>query len=84
MHSCQCEHVAHLDYDKRPQPLTPNGNPSHKYGARFHDSYLGGVETPYGKFVVCKDCARDCLAEYVEPGVIRVAGKIKLAPPQVN
>lgn len=82
MHSCQCEHVAHTEREKRPQPLTPNGNVSHAYGARFHDNYLGGVETPFGVYVVCKDCARDCMAEYT--GIIAVAGTIKRTPRQVN
>jgi hypothetical protein len=54
--ACECEHVAHLDGAKR----TPNGNPGHDYGARFAPGYLTEIQTTYGKFRVCRDCATDC------------------------
>lgn len=59
MKPCQCEHIAHFHEEKK---LTPNGNPGHEYGQMFAESYLVDKGTPYGKFIVCKDCASDCLA----------------------
>jgi hypothetical protein len=56
IHSCLCEHIAHSDRNER----TPNGNPGHTYGARYHPTFLVNVKTPYGTFLVCKDCAKDC------------------------
>jgi hypothetical protein len=56
--SCECEHKSHFDKNK----LTPNQNPAHLYGVKFSTNYLRKVETLYGSFVVCKDCAEDCLA----------------------
>lgn len=53
---CQCEHACHFDSSQR----SPNGNPSHKYGIAFHDSYMLYVSTTYGTFYVCRDCAEDC------------------------
>lgn len=54
MKNCQCEHISHLDKNEK----TPNGNPGHKYGAKFYD--LRSVKTPYGIFHVCADCENDC------------------------
>lgn len=54
---CECEHAAHFERDKR----TPNGNPGHKWGAKFATRVP--VKTPYGTFHVCVDCASDCLAK---------------------
>ena len=65
---CQCEHAAHFLEHERvqrvPAPLTPNGNPGHRYGQDFSDLFIVGVRTPYGTFSVCKDCARDCYQDY--------------------
>lgn len=63
---CQCEHIAHTNRDRLPRPTTPNGNPGHGYGVKFREHYLGKVDTPLGTFVVCKDCAEDCLADFVK------------------
>lgn len=49
-----------MDREKR----TPNGNPGHKYGVRFHELAVVNVKTPYGTFRVCRDCADDCLASH--------------------
>jgi len=62
--ACKCEHEAHFDRKKR----TPDGNPTHKYGMRYAMSYLRRVQTPYGIFTVCRDCAEDCYAFTVWPG----------------
>jgi len=51
---CECEHIAHCEKNER----TPNGNPGHDYGASF--AQLEAVQTWYGAFFVCKDCAEDC------------------------
>ena len=58
---CQCEHCCHF-HDKG-RKLSPNGNPSHRYGIRFHTLYLVTVKTDRGAFTVCKDCAEDCHAD---------------------
>lgn len=58
MTRCECEHLAHLEKGI----ITPNGNPGHKYGATFSQLHMQVVETPYGSFYVCSDCAHDCLA----------------------
>jgi len=55
---CECEHIAHFADEKR---KTPNGNPGHVYGQPFVETSLVNKGTPYGKFLVCKDCASDCL-----------------------
>ncbi len=57
---CQCEHIAHMPGSNK---RTPAGNPGHHYNVCFHESFLVNVHTPYGDFLVCKDCAKDCLAE---------------------
>lgn len=54
--ACQCEHEAHLDKAK----LTPNGNPGHRYWQSFRLKQLVEVQTTYGTFRVCPDCAEDC------------------------
>jgi hypothetical protein len=56
--SCECEHVSHFDKKKR----SPAGNPNHRYGTKFAESFITPVKTPYGTFHVCDDCAKDCLA----------------------
>lgn len=55
LRSCQCEHEAHFA-----RVFTPNGNPGHRYGSGFAETYLETVETEYGRFEVCRDCAHDC------------------------
>lgn len=63
MSGCECENIAHFhDEGKK---LTPNGNPSHKYGVQFARHYLEDVQTPNGRFRVCRDCERDCMANRV-------------------
>jgi hypothetical protein len=52
---CECEHESHFG-----ESYTPNGNPGHSYGARFSENFLRKVQTPYGQFTVCTDCANDC------------------------
>ena len=59
--SCECEHAAHFDSDKR----TPNGNPAHRFAVRFHSLALTKVKTPYGTFNVCPDCQKDCFKEHI-------------------
>lgn len=61
MMECECEHAAHFPEDKK---LTLNGNPGHKYGAKFSPDYIVPVKTPYGIFRVCKDCANDCYQHF--------------------
>lgn len=57
---CQCEHRCHESSGKRtvPAPLSPAGNPGHRYGAKFYD--VQPVITTYGKFNLCRDCREDC------------------------
>lgn len=55
-HSCECEHIAHMDRDRH----TPNGNPSHRYGVEFNAELLQLASTERGHFWVCPDCAGDC------------------------
>lgn len=52
---CECEHESHFCYAN-----TPNGNPAHKYGVYYAQSFITPVKTPFGTFNVCKDCAEDC------------------------
>ena len=61
MKTCECEHVGHTE----PGEHTPNGNPGHKYLAKYHDSYVKRVKTPYGVFQLCRDCAEDCYHTYI-------------------
>ena len=56
---CQCEHIAHFVHEE----LTPNGNPGHKHGTRVYT--LIPIKTEYGIFMVCEDCAQDCLLDYL-------------------
>jgi len=56
-HRCQCEHIAHFDTTKQ----TPNGNPAHPYEINYFESYLTRINTNYGTYLVCKDCAKDCM-----------------------
>jgi hypothetical protein len=51
---CQCEHEAHFDPVKR----TPDGNPGHRYGARFTGYFMVQVRSER----LCPDCAADCRA----------------------
>ena len=60
---CECENLAHMKSELR----TPHGNPGHKYGQEFF--IVVGVVTPYGTFLVCEDCRKDCLQEY--PQLVR-------------
>lgn len=60
LHKCECEHDAHFEKNKR----TPNGNPGHNYQSEYFENYMRTVRTPYGSFLVCKDCAEDCLHRY--------------------
>lgn len=55
--SCQCEHIAHFEQSKR----TPNGNPGHRYAARFNPATMKIVKTECGTFHICADCEKDCL-----------------------
>ena len=57
--NCECEHIAHFPEEKR---KTPNGNPGHRYGQKFFEETMVNKGTEHGKFLVCKDCANDCLA----------------------
>jgi hypothetical protein len=63
---CECEHIAHGDMFGKPEDIafrnrtTPNGNPGHKFGAKYDSSYLQTVNTIYGTYHVCRDCAQDC------------------------
>lgn len=70
-HGCQCEHACHMHGDRAsahfggleenaPRKLSPNGNPSHRYGTEFFDGAMSRVRTEYGTFIVCNDCAEDC------------------------
>lgn len=54
---CECEHACHFPDEHK---LSPNGNPGHRYGAKFAPRYLVAVTTPWGTFLVCKDCDKDC------------------------
>ncbi len=54
---CNCEHAAHFD---QPEIKTPNGNPGHEYGVKVALAYLTAIETTYGAFTVCENCATDC------------------------
>lgn len=61
--ACTCEHRAHFPADATlSHPRTPHGNPGHVYGTRYVQRYIRPVQTPYGTFHVCLDCAADCLA----------------------
>jgi hypothetical protein len=62
MPKCQCEHAAHFPDDWEVQ-VTPNGNPGHKYGVAFLPAAIRTVQTTYGAFNVCRDCAADCHGE---------------------
>ena len=53
---CECEHIAHTDRHAQ----TPKGNPGHRYGQTFKRWYMAEVDTIFGRFYVCSDCARDC------------------------
>ena len=57
--TCQCEHACHTDKAKR----SPAGNPGHRYGQIFALSAERRVRTAWGTFLVCYDCAKDCLAD---------------------
>lgn len=58
--SCQCEHDAHFNRNVK----TPFGNPGHSAAALFHPDGMTTAKTPYGTFLVCRDCADDCLGAY--------------------
>ena len=53
---CQCENLCHC-HDESPD------KPGHEYGATFDVEDLTEVRTIFGRFVVCVDCARTCLAD---------------------
>ena len=53
---CQCEHLAHFEHEVP----TPKGNPGHLYGDLFLRRHLVRVETPFGVFNLCPECAQDC------------------------
>ncbi len=55
---CECEHEAHFDRKQH----TPNGNPGHRADTFFHLDAIVPAKTPYGTFMVCLDCSRDCYA----------------------
>ena len=57
---CECEHSAHFNI----MFTTPNGNPAHGYGKEFNEQLMHKVQTPYGEYHVCLDCATDCLLKY--------------------
>jgi hypothetical protein len=58
---CECEHASHFPEEKK---LSPNGNPNHKYGQGYCAHYMVTVQTPFGKFTVCRECADDCYAQF--------------------
>ena len=62
MCKCECEHASHFDHSK----FSPNGNPNHKYGIKYNDKFIQSIKTPFGTFNVCRDCAKDCYAEFVK------------------
>lgn len=53
---CECEHASHFDKNC----LSPDGNPGHRYGAKFVARYVTVVKTSCGPYRVCRDCADDC------------------------
>ncbi len=57
---CECEHISHFERNRR----SPNGNPTHKYGRLYAESYMVSMDTEYGAFRVCKDCAEDCMHDF--------------------
>lgn len=54
--SCDCEHPAHFDPDKR----TPNGNLGHQYQAMYIPRLTREILTMYGPLRVCIWCEKDC------------------------
>lgn len=54
---CECEHSCHFHDTGK---LSPNGNPGHRYGQPFAESYIVRVRTDGQTERVCKDCANDC------------------------
>lgn len=60
---CRCEHAAHFHDEPA---LTPNGNHGHEYGVEYYSHFIVTVQTPYGKFKVCRDCASDCYQYFQE------------------
>lgn len=68
-HACECEHIAHQPREKgQLRSTTPNGNPGHKYGVQYFNHAIVQVQTTWGKFWVCRDCAADCYKQYPEVG----------------
>ena len=60
MKMCECEHTSHFWGKGEPRVYSPNGNPNHRSGIKYAETYLVDVQTPMGTFKVCKDCAKDC------------------------
>jgi hypothetical protein len=78
---CECEHVSHFWKKDETRPLSPNGNPNHRYGHKYHRHYTRRVKTPLGHFRVCKDCLEDCMQEFVPPRHVTV---VSIELPQVS
>lgn len=54
---CECEHACH---HADTGAVSPNGNPGHRYGAKFVVGKLVTVRTDGQTERVCPDCAADC------------------------
>lgn len=54
--ACRCEHSGHFALGGK----TPNGEPSHEYGALFPSERVKSLLTTYGTFQLCENCAVDC------------------------
>lgn len=57
--TCECEHAAHFTEGFDSFGATVKGI-RHEYGSTFYA--VTRVQTPYGAFTVCQECADDCLA----------------------
>lgn len=52
-HPCECENAIHAVL----------GSKTHRYGMKCYPENLQVVQTKYGAFKVCKECANSCIKE---------------------
>lgn len=53
---CECEHQTHFGLR--------SPDKGHHYGKLFHKADIRAVRTLHGTFMVCTECARDCLGAF--------------------
>jgi hypothetical protein len=64
LYPCECEHECHFAAERETHDSIER---AHFYrGCYTHDTVE--VETPFGTFIVCEECAETCLKDYTEQG----------------